>query len=81
MLSQDSIFDTSDIKSIKSDIDSLRPGSPVSSISSRFGTIEISLFYDAPMRKMTIHVLQGRGLATRSKSQSTHTQVLFPLIR
>lgn len=42
----------------------------------RYGSIEISLLYDAPMRKMTIHVLQGRGIPCRGdKCQPTHTQV------
>lgn len=41
----------------------------------RFGSVEISLLYDAPMRKMTVHVLQARGIPCRDKGQPTHTQV------
>lgn len=42
----------------------------------RYGSVEISLLYDAPMRKMTVHVLQARGIPCRDKqSQPTHTQV------
>jgi synaptotagmin-14/16 len=37
--------------------------------------IEIALLYDAPMRKMTVHVLQCRGIPTRDKSNTTHSQV------
>lgn len=39
------------------------------------GSVEISLLYDAPMRKMTVHVLQARGLPTLGNGQQTHTQV------
>lgn len=40
----------------------------------RYGSVEISLLYDAPMRKMTVHVLQARGIPCRDKLP-THTQV------
>lgn len=63
------LFDTSDLKSLKSELD-LNPQSPTSSPSS----LEIALLYDAPMRKMTVHVLQARGIPSREK-QTTHTQV------
>uniref|UniRef100_A0A1A9ZT32 C2 domain-containing protein n=1 Tax=Glossina pallidipes TaxID=7398 RepID=A0A1A9ZT32_GLOPL len=39
------------------------------------GSIEISLLYDAPLRKMTVHVLQARGLPVLGNGQQTHTQV------
>lgn len=48
---------------------------PESPNSERFGSVEISLLYDAPMRKMTVHVLQARGIPSRDSRQSTHTQV------
>ncbi|XP_058832479.1 synaptotagmin-16 isoform X2 [Topomyia yanbarensis] len=85
------LFDTSDLKSLKSDTGTIGPGpeSPTST-SSPNGVLEVSLLYDAPMRKMTVHVLQARGIPSRSSastvpvtgeinakaSQSTtHTQV------
>lgn len=74
MLSQEPLFDTSDLASLKSDYDLHRPQSP-SSIVGRYGSVEISLLYDAPMRKMTVHVLQARGIPCRDKGQITHTQV------
>lgn len=39
------------------------------------GHLEIALLYDAPMRKMTVHVLQARNIQCRDRSQPTHTQV------
>lgn len=74
VLSQEPLFDTSDLASLKSDIDINRPQSPLSTMG-RYGSVEISLLYDAPMRKMTVHVLQARGIPCRDKGQPTHTQV------
>ncbi|XP_055600336.1 uncharacterized protein LOC129749392 [Uranotaenia lowii] len=70
VLSQEPLFDTSDLKSLKSDTGTIGPGpeSPTS-ISSPNGTLEISLLYDAPMRKMTVHVLQARGIPSRSSEK------------
>lgn len=79
VLSQEPLFDTSDLASLKSDIDLNRPQSP-SSTMGRYGSVEISLLYDAPMRKMTVHVLQARGIPCRDKGQPTHTQVSIPPI-
>lgn len=39
------------------------------------GHLEVALLYDAPMRKMTVHVLQARNIQCRDRSQPTHTQV------
>jgi synaptotagmin-14/16 len=75
MQEQEPLFDTSDIKSLQSDIDQpLRPGSPNSTVG-RNGSLEVSLLYDAPMRKMTVHVLQARFIPLGLKNQPTHTQV------
>jgi synaptotagmin-14/16 len=69
---QEPLFD--ETKSIKSEFD-LNLQSPTASLLERGGTfIEIALLYDAPMRKMTVHVLQCRGIPTRDKS-TTHSQV------
>lgn len=70
VLSQEPLFDTSDLASLKSDCDINRPTSPMG----RYGSVEISLLYDAPMRKMTVHVIQARGIPCH-KGQPTHTQV------
>lgn len=68
------LFDTSDLKSLKSELD-LNPQSPTGSLMERgSSSLEIALLYDAPMRKMTVHVLQARGIPSREK-QTTHTQV------
>lgn len=69
------LFDTSDLKSIRSEID-INPQSPTTSLLERNAAlIEIALLYDAPMRKMTVHVLQCRGVPTRDKNNTTHSQV------
>ncbi|XP_032309568.1 synaptotagmin-14 isoform X1 [Drosophila ananassae] len=67
------LFDTSDLRSIKSD-DMLvggdakvTPRGPIE--------LELSLLYDAPMRKMTVHVMQARSLPPLASGQPTHTQV------
>lgn len=72
---QEPLFDTSDLKSLKSELD-LNPQSPTASLLGRGGnsSLEIALLYDAPMRKMTVHVLQARGIPSREKT-TTHTQV------
>lgn len=77
VLSQEPLFDTSDLKSLKSDIGAICPASPSSTGGERYGSIEVSLLYDAPMRKMTVHVLQGKGILSRDRGQPTHTQVGF----
>ncbi|XP_055539893.1 synaptotagmin-16 [Wyeomyia smithii] len=71
VLSQEPLFDTSDLKSLKSDAGTigLGPESPTST-SSPNGVLEVSLLYDAPMRKMTVHVLQARGIPSRSSNAS-----------
>ncbi|XP_034664658.1 synaptotagmin-14 isoform X2 [Drosophila subobscura] len=65
------LFDTSDLRSVKSD-DMVDPKAPASR-----GPIELemSLLYDAPMRKMTVHVMQARSLPPLANGQQTHTQV------
>ncbi|XP_035898704.1 synaptotagmin-14 isoform X1 [Anopheles stephensi] len=79
VFSHEPLYDTSDLKSLKSDGETGTTagfdGGPTTTAGSN-GTLEISLLYDAPMRKMTVHVLQARGIASRGdKGQLTHTQV------
>ncbi|GJQ66247.1 putative protein kinase C conserved region 2 [Trypoxylus dichotomus] len=44
------------------------------------GLLEVALLYDAPMRKMTVHVLQARDIPSRDRGQPTHTQVRLLLL-
>lgn len=53
---------------------------PVASIPGKCGHLEIALLYDAPMRKMTVHVLQARDIPNRDRGQLTHTQVRLILL-
>lgn len=76
VLSQEPLFDTSDLKSLKSETGTNRAQTPLSTMG-RYGSVEISLLYDAPMRKMTVHVLQARGIPSGDKP--THTQVNYTL--
>ncbi|CAH1163862.1 unnamed protein product [Phaedon cochleariae] len=46
----------------------------------RSGHLEIALLYDAPMRKMTVHVLQARDLPARDRGQPAQTQVRLILL-
>ncbi|XP_058126860.1 uncharacterized protein LOC131290925 [Anopheles ziemanni] len=77
VFSNEPLFDTSDLKSLKSDGELTNSGfEGPPAVPSSNGTLEISLLYDAPMRKMTVHVLQARGIASRGdKGTATHTQV------
>ncbi|KAH8337496.1 hypothetical protein KR059_012242, partial [Drosophila kikkawai] len=70
------LFDTSDLRSIRSD-DILVVGGDSKAASAPRGPIELelSLLYDAPMRKMTVHVMQARSLPPLASGQPTHTQV------
>lgn len=49
---------------------------PEAQLTNRCGQLEIALLYDAPMRKMTVHVLQAREIPSRDRGQPTHTQVI-----
>uniref|UniRef100_A0A182Q298 C2 domain-containing protein n=1 Tax=Anopheles farauti TaxID=69004 RepID=A0A182Q298_9DIPT len=80
VFSNEPLYDTSDLKSLKSDGEvataTNTSAAATTTTSGSNGTLEISLLYDAPMRKMTVHVLQARGIASRGdKGQLTHTQV------
>ncbi|XP_021694543.1 synaptotagmin-14 isoform X1 [Aedes aegypti] len=79
VLSQEPLFDTSDLKSLKSDTGTIgpRPESPTST-SCPNGTLEVSLLYDAPMRKMTVHVLQARGIPSRQSASSAPSNPADP---
>lgn len=46
---------------------------------SLYGSLEVAFAYDAPMRKMTIHVLQGRDIPGKDRGGVTNTQVMFPI--
>ncbi|XP_017081728.1 uncharacterized protein LOC108114998 isoform X2 [Drosophila eugracilis] len=74
------LFDTSDLRSIKSD--DLLVGIDPRGVSIQRGPIELelSLLYDAPMRKMTVHVMQARSLPPLSTGQPTHTQWREPSV-
>lgn len=50
---------------------------PETHMVSKCGHLEVALLYDAPMRKMTVHVLQARDIPSRDRGQPTHTQVFF----
>ncbi|XP_055680136.1 synaptotagmin-16 isoform X2 [Lutzomyia longipalpis] len=45
------------------------------STTASYGSVEIALLYDAPMRKMTVHVLQARDIPLRGPGQVTYTQI------
>ncbi|XP_068895745.1 synaptotagmin-16 isoform X2 [Tenebrio molitor] len=53
---------------------------PETQLVNKCGQLEIALLYDAPMRKMTVHVLQARDIPSRDRGQPTHTQVRLILL-
>ncbi|XP_054724786.1 synaptotagmin-14-like [Uloborus diversus] len=46
----------------------------------RCGSLEVGFAYDAPLRKMTIHVLQAQDLPDRERGGSNHVQVRLLLL-
>lgn len=44
------------------------------------GTVELTLLYDAPVRSMTVHVLQARALPQRTPPQLLQSQVHFTIL-
>lgn len=52
---------------------------PETQLVNKCGHLEIALLYDAPMRKMTVHVLQARNIPSRDRGQPTHTQVMYDI--
>lgn len=58
-----------------SEINSCVGSEPEAHLTNKCGHLEIALLYDAPMRKMTVHVLQARDIPSRERGQPTHTQV------
>uniref|UniRef100_A0A1S4MWQ2 C2 domain-containing protein n=1 Tax=Pediculus humanus subsp. corporis TaxID=121224 RepID=A0A1S4MWQ2_PEDHC len=63
----DEIFDVTDLQSEFEDHENI----PISTC----GCLEVAFAYDAPMRKMTIHVLQARDIPSKDRGGATHTQV------
>lgn len=51
--------------------------SPGGADMARCGTIEVAFAYDAPMRKMTVHVLQARDIPAKDRGGASHTQVNY----
>lgn len=39
------------------------------------GSLEVAFAYDAPMRKMTIHMLQARDIPSKERGGASHSQV------
>ncbi|XP_016950666.1 synaptotagmin-14 isoform X2 [Drosophila biarmipes] len=69
------LFDTSDLGSIKSDDLLVGIDPKVPAVQRGPIELELSLLYDAPMRKMTVHVMQARSIPPLGSGQPTHTQV------
>ncbi|XP_046658672.1 uncharacterized protein LOC124352958 [Homalodisca vitripennis] len=62
VLGQEPLFDVTDLQSMGT-VDM-----------ARCGAVEVAFAYDAPMRKMTVHVLQARDIPTKDRGGATHTQ-------
>ncbi|XP_039231714.1 synaptotagmin-16 [Drosophila yakuba] len=69
------LFDTSDLRSVKSDDLLVGVDHKESPVQRGPIELELSLLYDAPMRKMTVHVMQAKNLPPLGIGQATHTQV------
>jgi synaptotagmin-14/16 len=44
---------------------------------SKCGQLELAFAYDAPGRKMTVHVLQARDVPSKDRGGASHTQVRY----
>lgn len=66
---QDNIFDVTDLQS--------EFGDHENQLISKCGSLEVAFAYDAPMRKMTVHVIQARDIPSKDRGGATHTQVLL----
>lgn len=64
---QENIFDVTDLQS--------EFGDRENNLISKCGSLEVAFAYDAPMRKMTVHVLQARDIPSKDRGGATHTQV------
>jgi synaptotagmin-14/16 len=67
VLPQEQLFDVTDLQSAFGDQES--------HLVSKCGHLEVAFAYDAPMRKMTVRVLQAREIPARDRGGATHTQV------
>ncbi|KAF4527716.1 hypothetical protein B566_EDAN015462 [Ephemera danica] len=47
---------------------------------SKCGQLELAFAYDAPGRKMTVHVLQARDVPSKDRGGSSHTQVRLVML-
>ncbi|KAL0269559.1 UNVERIFIED_CONTAM: hypothetical protein PYX00_007251 [Menopon gallinae] len=63
----ENIFDVTDLQS--------EFGDRENNLVSKCGSLEVAFAYDAPMRKMTVHVLQARDIPSKDRGGATHTQV------
>lgn len=64
MLGQEPMFDVTDLQGMGT------------ADMSRCGALEVAFAYDAPMRKMTVHVLQARDIPAKDRGGASHTQVM-----
>lgn len=49
----------------------------MSGIIGKCGLLEVAFAYDAPVKKMTIHVLQAKDIPAMDRGRSPYTQVYF----
>ncbi|XP_069688694.1 synaptotagmin-14 isoform X2 [Periplaneta americana] len=72
VLPQEQLFDVTDLQSAFGDQES--------NLVSKCGHLEVAFAYDAPMRKMTVRVLQARDIPARDRGGATHTQVRLVML-
>ncbi|XP_021934043.1 synaptotagmin-16 isoform X3 [Zootermopsis nevadensis] len=72
VLPQEQLFDVTDLHSAFGDQES--------HLVSKCGHLEVAFAYDAPMRKMTVRVLQARDIPARDRGGATHTQVRLVML-
>lgn len=48
----------------------------MSGIIGKCGLLEVAFAYDAPVKKMTIHVLQARDIPATDRGRPQYTQVI-----
>ncbi|XP_049781742.1 synaptotagmin-14 [Schistocerca cancellata] len=62
------------------DVSELTLAEQQSQLVSKCGHLEVAFAYDAPMRKMTVRVLQARDIPARDRGGPTHSQVRLVML-
>lgn len=78
---QDHIFEVEEISLVEGDLGLVGDPSRVPSSPVQCGSVEVGFDYDAAARKMTVHIIQVRGVPPKDIGGANNTQVCLLSIR